>query len=241
MSVVTAFCEEIPPPGETAIMVASEFHHAVRVRRVRRGEAIRLIDGRGVVGMGIVLGHDPGLVVEVRQRRTQAAPKLRIHVAAALPKGDRQVTLLDMLTQLGVSAFTPLNSERSVVHAGARALRRWRRVCVEACKQSGNAYLPELHEASSLAQAVAFMRARGAVCYLAHPEGSSQTPTYPAQGRLGLLVGPEGGFSDAEVQDALANGVTPVALGPHVLRIETAAAAWVAALRLRPEAARPTP
>ncbi|MDH3280715.1 MAG: 16S rRNA (uracil(1498)-N(3))-methyltransferase [Gammaproteobacteria bacterium] len=234
MALVTLFCPEIPEPGESTVLDAGESHHAVRVRRFSAGDTVRLVDGCGVIARGQIKPGVRGqeIVVEICERHTQRPPPRVIHVAAALPKGDRQATLFDMLTQLGVSSFTPLHCERSVVRPGKAAAMRWRRVCVEACKQSGNAYLPVLHGESTPDQAVESMRMRGAACFLAHAGASSEAARYPGADPVGLFIGPEGGFTEPEVRAALDKGAVPIALGRYTLRIETAAVAWVSAVRL---------
>lgn len=228
----TLFCAEIPETGQDAVLDAAEAHHAVRVRRLRAGDPVRLIDGRGSVAYALVQGVKPALSVKVLERDIQAPPPRPLHVAAALPKGDRQATLLDMLTQLGMASFTPLECEHSVVRPGSSAALRWRRVCIEACKQSGNAYLPTIHDACSPVQAVAALRRQNAVCLLAHPAARSGTVHCGPDTPLGLFIGPEGGFTEAEVEAAGRQGAMAIALCRYTLRIETAAVAWAGAIRL---------
>jgi len=213
---------------------ADESHHAMRVRRFRAGDSVRLIDGHGATGGGEIVAGGRGhkITVEIRERCTQPLPSRLIHVAAAVPKGGRQAILFDMLTQLGMSSFTPLRCERSVVRPGTHTPARWRRICLEACKQSGNAYLPTLHDECTPDQAVEFMCARNVKCFIAHPVSPGAPTRYPRARPVGLLIGPEGGFTEAEVHAALGKGAVPVGFGVHTLRIETAAVAWFSALRL---------
>jgi 16S rRNA (uracil1498-N3)-methyltransferase len=159
-----------------------------------------------------------------------------LHLACALPKGDRQATLLDMATQLGITDFTPLACEHSVVAPGPNSALRWQRICVEACKQSRRAYLPRLHAARTPAEVA---RKHGALALLiAHPDGQAFAQAGARLTTAGamLLIGPEGGFSPQEVAAVRAAGGEPVALGSAILRVETAATALLAlvAERLRP-------
>ena len=192
-----------------------------------------LIDGRGglaraTLGQITKRGHE--LTLRIEERRTEPPSKPSIHLACALPKGDRQSVLLDMATQLGMTRFTPLVCERGVVKPGAHSQERWRRICLEACKQSRRVYLPEIREPASPAQVA--VSHQGA--WIAHPSGVAAgamlVGTLPNE--LTLLVGPEGGFMEAEVRQAVEQGARTVSLGPAILRIETAAIGLLAVIAL---------
>ncbi|OGI44174.1 MAG: hypothetical protein A2V92_04650, partial [Candidatus Muproteobacteria bacterium RBG_16_65_31] len=174
------------------------------------------------------------IALRVEERRTEPPPKPPIHLACALPKGDRQAVLLDMATQLGMAGFTPLLCERSVVKPVGGALGRWRRICLEACKQSRRLHLPEIREAATPAEAAARAAAEGARIWIAHPSGGPASCNDAAHAAPGivLLIGPEGGFTEKEVAQALSHGARPVSLGPAILRIETAAVALLATVAL---------
>ena len=143
-------------------------------------------------------------------------------------KGERFGVLLGMAAQLGIMSFTPLDCEYSVVHPGERHAVRGRRLLVEACKQSRNPWLPAWENPSTPGT----MNPRGTMLF-AHPGGESAATSMerPAE-ELTVLVGPEGGFSEAETAQLDARGATALSLGPNILRIETAAVAMVAAVRL---------
>lgn len=211
-----------------------EARHATGAKRLREGDALCLFDGTGVIADGRIAAPDGSRALRVRieQRREHAAPVPAIHLAVALPKGDRQSTLLSMVTQLGAASITPLACARSVAQATEKFTDRAERVCLEACKQSHRAHAPTI--GPSCPPEVAASRPNA---FIAHPGGLPiptmiETVAAPGVAAVHVLVGPEGGFTDDEVDRACSAGATRLDLGSGILRIETAAVAVIAALRL---------
>jgi 16S rRNA (uracil1498-N3)-methyltransferase len=227
------YAEHLPDTGTTFTLTGDEAHHAAASRRLSPGDTLWLFDGRGglaraTLGQITRRGHE--LALRIEERRTEPPVKPSIHLACALPKGDRQSVLFDMATQLGMTQFTPLVCERSVVKPGAYSPERWRRICLEACKQSRRVYLPEIHEPASPVQVAANHRGT----WIAHPSGVAAgamlAGTLPD--KLTVLVGPEGGFTEEEVRQAVEQGARAVSLGPAILRIETAAISLLSVISL---------
>jgi len=224
------------------VLVGPEAHH-VSVQRLRRGDAIALFDGRGTIAHGRIAALSRTEVrVEIARREHAPSPAPRIDLYSAIPKGDRQAVLLDMATQLGIARFVPVRWQRSVVEAGERAPERWFRICVEACKQSRRAYVPELSAPVGLEEAIAGARTDGARLVLAHPGDDAAPPAtldVERSGRYALFIGPEGGLVENEVERLRAHGAALVRLGDGILRIETAGVALIASLRALSERALP--
>ena len=133
---------ELALTGTAAVLEDAEAAHAVRARRLRVGDVVCVFDGAGRTAAArisevIKRPFEVHLALEAQQH--WAPPAARIHLTSALPKGDRQTTMLDMVTQLGVTDFTPVNFERSVSRVGTGSQDRWRRVLIESCKQSQEA------------------------------------------------------------------------------------------------------
>ncbi|HEY8554734.1 MAG TPA: RsmE family RNA methyltransferase [Burkholderiales bacterium] len=215
------------------VLVGPEAHH-VSVQRLRRGDAIALFDGRGTLARGRIaaLGRTE-VRVEIARREHAPPPAPRIDLYSAIPKGDRQAVLLEMATQLGISRFVPVRWQRSVVEAGERARERWLRVCIEACKQSRRAYVPELSPPVGLEEAIAGARAEGARLVLAHPSEDAVplgSLDVERTARYALFIGPEGGLVDDEVKRLRDCGAAIVRLSDAILRIEAAAVALIASL-----------
>lgn len=226
------YCTALPAVGEMAQLQGDEARHASAARRLKSGDVLWLFDGRGgIARASFQAARDRGRELEARieERRQQAPPQPAVHLACALPKGDRAATLIDMATQLGMTSFTPLLCERSVVDPGTGTLERLRRVCIEACKQSRRAHLPAIVAPTQFADVVASRETK----WIAHPDGELLSKLAPSIDQpLLILIGPEGGFTDAEVEHALAHGTQRVALGTAILRVETAAVALLGAIRL---------
>ncbi|MCA9290053.1 MAG: 16S rRNA (uracil(1498)-N(3))-methyltransferase [Phycisphaerales bacterium] len=243
MSVPTAWfhVDPLPAVGATTVLDDREATHAVRVRRLGDGAAMTLFDGRGRIAAATIetvrSAGTPraGRAVEVTITSVAAlpAPAPFIHLACALPKSDRQSTLLGMATQLGMNAFTPLKTGRAVVDAGRNFHERGRRICIEACKQSRRAWLPDLRSPRTLDHVLAHPDPAGATIWIADPEGTAAADVPIAGDGLLVLIGPEGGFEPGEVDAADAAGAVRVALGDGILRIETAAIATLAVVRAR--------
>ena len=149
-------------------------------------------------------------------------------LAVALPKGDRQKWLIEKAVELGVTRLVPIKTARSVAQPVEQALTRLGRSVIEASKQCGRNRLMAIAPAADWGDYLAV--AEGAACrWLAHPEdpagptGANPWSQLAQAEAVHLTVGPEGGFTDEEVQQACAAGWRLVGLGPRILRIETAA------------------
>ena len=230
------YVDELPVAGEHLSLDPSETRHAVGVRRLQSGDGVELMDGRGGIAQAQIAeagSRTRGCVVRIEHCATVAAPPLSVHLAAAVPKGHHQTVLLDMATQLGMSMYTPLRCERSVTPVSAAALQRGRRVVTQACKQSGRAYLPVINAVSDPA-AVAANMASGEWLWVADPHGTPvaelDPQLRPTSGRISALVGPEGGFTAAELGTFDDYGAIRVRLSPAILRVEAAAVALLAQL-----------
>lgn len=225
------YCPDLAQSEATRTLSPEETRHAA-AQRLRVGEAIALFDGAGHAAEARVQhigarGRD--LRADIIERFTMPPPPVPLTLYCALPKGERLATLLDMATQLGMTRFTPLLCERSVVQPGAGWHARAQRICIEACKQSRRWHLPALAQPATVAAALAGARERTNCMWFAHP-GAGTRPSaadIPATG-VAMFIGPEGGFTESEAALADHVGALRVDLGPRLLRIETAAVALLA-------------
>jgi 16S rRNA (uracil1498-N3)-methyltransferase len=225
----------LPAPGDVVALDREEAKHALGVRRLGAGDGVTLFDGRGGAADAAITGdrdRDGGVLARVTAVRSVARPEPDVLVGIAPPKGDRWSTALDMLGQLGVAAIVPLDAAHGVVDASGINRARAERILLESCKQSRGAWLPELRAPQSLAAFVASARAEGRRVLLAQPGGAAVASL--ASRRVAIAIGPEGGFSAQEIDAALAAGAEAADLGTTILRVETAAVAMAAALRLLP-------
>jgi 16S rRNA (uracil1498-N3)-methyltransferase len=207
-----------------------EAHHLGAVCRARPGDAVCLFNGDGHEYLGRVVEvtrRDVTVEVLSREARSRELPFL-LHLAAPLPRGDRAWFLVEKLTELGAGALTILSTERSVVQPREAKLEKLQRHVIEASKQCGRNVLMRLDGPRRLED---FLRDGGlpATRLLAHPAGAGSATEWPAaRGDRAACVGPEGGFSEAEVARAREAGWRLIDLGPRILRVETAALALAA-------------
>ena len=213
-----------PGDGRLAPLLEGEDHH-LRVRRAREGDRVELRDGAGLVGSGRLRRDGTGWRVEVDERGVvRRRPGMTLAVGAG--DRDRFEWLSEKATELGVAALIPLETEfTSAVATRVRPqhVAKLRRRALEALKQCGAAWVPEISPPISLATLLA--RPVAGERWLADASGASATAVGPA---ATVLVGPEGGFTPAERGAAVAADFRPVRLGPYVLRFETAALAAAA-------------
>lgn len=217
---------------------ADEVHHAINSLRVTQGQEIVLFDGLGREGTGVITHSGKReLQVEVAElfdRPFELAHHLTL--AVAIPRAPRQGYLVEKCTELGVAALWPLNADRSVVKGGESGVLKWSRRAIEAAKQSGRAWLPQIAPPRSLRDCLARRDCFDAA-FMADTAGTPEPLSHalaglPARGSLLIGIGPEGGWSDAERTLAAEAGITPVTLSPTVLRTETAAVAACAAVAM---------
>jgi 16S rRNA (uracil1498-N3)-methyltransferase len=231
--------ERIPASGETAWLPREEARHALSSRRLGAGDPIELVDGRGGLALACVgndRDRDGNLAVQVSEVRHAPRPQPSLHVATAVPKGDRLSSLLDAAGELAVESLTPLDCERSVVPADRLGGERPARILVEAMKQSRGLWCTEIRPPSD---PVAFARqahAAGRRVLLLDPAGPPLVHAVHDAASIALLVGPEGGFSETELAQILFAGATRASLGPGILRIEVAVAVACGAIRAAHEA-----
>ena len=218
-----------PEPGVTHWVGGDDGHHLQRVRRLGVGERVVVADGTGWWVPGRIVDVRDGSVGLVSDGTPRVEPERRpaLTVAFAPAKRDHGTEVTHQLVELGVDRIVPLRTERGVVRwdgeRGARQLERLRRVAREAAMQCLRARLPEVTAACTPAELAS---ATGLV--LADPRGATVSrSSLPDTDAWTLLVGPEGGFSSAEL--AAFDGCPRVAIGPHVLRAVTAPAAVAAA------------
>ena len=231
-------------PEHVDITDAQDAHHLTRVLRVRAGEDVFISDGDGagyIATLDTAAAGRARLVIKERLpvRRRDERP-VRLTVACAVPKAARFEEVIDKGTQLGVDAFVPLLTERGLLdEAGClKKMPRWERVRLAAARQSGVLFMPGLAQPVSLKNFLPCLREHD-LKLLPHLSEQARGLTEVFQGfergRVVVLIGPEGDFSQEEVRSAIDAGCAGVSLGCSVLRVDTAAIAVASYVRLRYE------
>ncbi len=207
-----------------------EAHHLATVCRLRPGSEVCLFNGDGrqyPARITAVARREVTLEIVGVEQPERELP-FTLEVAAPLPKGDRSQFLLEKLTELGVTQFVPLACHYSNTHPRESKRDKLERYVIEASKQCGRNLLMKIDDLTTWESYVQ-SGDEGEMRILAHPGPTSRERKRPDDAsKIRIAIGPEGGFTDAEVALALANGWETVSLGPRILRIETAAIALAA-------------
>lgn len=214
--------------GNELLFKEEEVHHLSRTLRKKKGDLVWAVDGEGtayeVKILYIAKNEARGKIVKTRRRIGE--PVAEVSLAQGILKGEKFDWLVEKATEIGVRRIIPLVCETSVTVAGPQKLARWKRVALAAMKQSGRSVLPEITPAKELKQVLSL----GANCHyrlVAHtgpesiPFNISRDSRPLVTPKALLIVGPEGGFTEEEIDQAKENGFQPITLGPRRLRGET--------------------
>ncbi len=230
------YCPDPLVVGATIALPDHVAHH-LHVLRLETGAQVTLFDGRG--------GEYAATLVHLEKRRADAEIKLfipreaelpqAITLAQALPEGSKMDWIVEKAVELGATAIQPLAAQRCVVRLSAeRAAKKaahWQGIIIAAAEQCGRNRLPNLADTADFAGWISQhdMHRRVLLTPRADQPLSDWARHHPAQS-VTLMIGPEGGFTEAEENAAMAQGALPLSMGPRVLRTETAGLAALAAL-----------
>ncbi|MGQ9512136.1 16S rRNA (uracil(1498)-N(3))-methyltransferase [Thermodesulfitimonas sp.] len=216
----------------------SDVKYLTRVLRLGLGDGVTVFDGEGRIGEAFIQEINGGEVVLSLTRAVVAdtEPRVKVTLLQAIPKGDKMDLVIQKATELGVARIIPVLTERVVVQLdedrAAKKQERWQKVAREAARQCGRGAVPVVGTVCAFEEALAFT-APGDSLRLMPWEGEEELPLRAAlKGKnpaaVTLFIGPEGGFSSAEVEAARACGFCTVSLGRRILRTETAGMVVVA-------------
>lgn len=209
-----------------------EAHHLLHVLRLSIGETITLFDGLGNEAVAEIVGRTKRAAqLRILSRFVTPDTTLPLILATAVPKGERFRWLVEKATELGVRRLVPLETARSTVDPRESKLDKLRQTVIAACKQSGRSRLMEIAPVTDW-RAFLESECQNRRAFIAHPTSKpvdfsrfrNDDPTILTV----VAIGPEGGFTEEEIENAQRRGMQPLSLGPRLLRIETAAIALAA-------------
>ena len=232
------YCPPPLPPSGSFDLPPDAAHHAVRVLRLREGDAVQIFDGNGnechgaiaeIVGRRVVVGNMTAV-------NTNRESPLQVVLAQALSSSEKMDWVIQKATELGAAEIQPLDTERSVARLtaerAAKRIEHWQQVAISACEQCGRNLLPKLHAPLDIMVWLQQMQKTADAKFILLPQGAvSLHAQAKPRGKVVLLIGAEGGFTQAESDAALHCGFIPIRMGARVLRTETAAIAGLAALQ----------
>jgi 16S rRNA (uracil1498-N3)-methyltransferase len=211
--------------GQELHLDATRSHRLRDVLRLRLGENLTVLDGRGGEQAAHVIAVESGVVTLKlgEPHRPLAEPPVAVTLVCAFPRGQRGDWIVEKATELGVSTITPLTADRSTMHPGAGRLKRWQRIAIEALEQCGGVTLPafDTDPPSGALLLVADLDVRMTIA-----EAIGSVEMFPTA--VAIYIGPEGGWTSEERERFAEAGAYFVGLGSRKLRVETAAIVGVA-------------
>jgi len=222
--------------GTFIVANAPTLHHMLDVLRLKAGDEVAVFDSAGSRYLcSVTRLNSREAVLTVKERRFATDRKVSLTIACALPKKGGMDEIVDGLTQLGVNTVIPVLTERVVARpdaAGASVrLERWRRIARSAAEQSGRSYIPIIQPVTEFERVIGSVDEYG-LKLIPHLEGEKRHIREAlrgfTQGKIIVLIGPEGDFTPGEVDMARKAGFMPVSLGETTLRVGTAALAVAA-------------
>lgn len=221
-------------PGDTISLGREESRHAINSMRLTPGEALTIADGHGTWANGTVhTTEDNTLTANINTTGHVPQPQPRLVLVQALAKGDRDLLAIQTATEIGVDAIVPWQAERSIARIKPdkkdKTLTKWRSALTTAAKQARRPRIPELWGPVTGANAAQLLETPHSAMIVLHEDGqntithltqqlhNNQHPT-----TLYIIVGPEGGITDHEMQAFNTTGATPLRIGDAVFRTSTA-------------------
>ena len=234
-----AYCENLL--SDQVTITEAEAHHLIHVLRSRVGSELTLFDGRGTEAAARVVSMSRrDLSCSILSRTLHVRPTLtELIVIASPPKADRLKWMVEKLTEIGVDRFVLLNTSRTVTTPGETRLDKIHSNMIAACKQCQRPFFMELRPLQTMDAVLSELNSaisRPLIC-IAHPDPNETEKDLSSKaeitGPVAVLIGPEGGFTDDEVQQALTAGAVPISWPNTILRIETAAIVFATLLKSR--------
>ena len=210
------------------IITGSDYRHIVKVLRLKLGQELVLFDETSFEHVGKIIEiNKTDLRVQIlTSTKVNAESHIQITLLQGIPKGSRMDFIIEKATELGVHSIVPVVTERSQVRETNKVLR-WQRIAIEASKQCRRVTIPNIHDVIRFEDAEIYSNNSGLrLIFYEHSRSNLsnyiQTVPQPPTNVI-IFVGPEGGFSEFEINFAIERGFSPIGLGPRTLRAETAA------------------
>lgn len=225
--------------GQSVNLSENAATHATKVMRLNTGDSLTLFCGDGFDYSATLLSLEKKSVtarVDARTKIDNESP-LNIQLLQGISSGDRMDYTIQKAVELGVRDIFPINAERSVIKLNAeraeKRLDHWQGVAIAACEQSGRAFVPKIHGPQTLAQWLSQHDIQQDLNILLNPIGAKKLAQLSkTNGKIHLLIGPEGGLSASEITLASSQHFQSIVLGPRILRTETAALTAIASMQV---------
>jgi len=234
------FIERSDIDGKDVIVKGKEAHHIRNVIRLKKGDRFLGFDNSGKAYTLCIEKITEDVYAKIEKISSKGISSIKILLASALPKKSKMDDIIQKATELGVHEIIPITTENTIVKIDAKAKAakkdRWDRIALEASKQCARDTLPKIHKVMDFKRAVSFADEIGykkkilpCLC-----EGAREIESFNLNQtkNIAVFIGPEGDFSEKEIDYAKNNGLDLVSLGPLVLRVDTACFFSISALRI---------
>ncbi len=237
MRINRLFVSQALSENQQVILNTASSHYLVNVLRLEKDSQLIVFDGSGrdYLAKITTANKKRTVLTLVRPQQTIAESPLHIHLGIGISKGDRLDWVLQKSTELGVNEITPLLSKRTAFKLKGDRLEKkrqhWQQITISACEQSGRSQLPQLNTPRQLEDWISQSHADIKLVLNPTQYLDNQLPDKPAPQNALLLIGPEGGLSNQEVNLAMQHGFQALTLGPRILRTETAPLAAISIIQ----------
>jgi 16S rRNA (uracil1498-N3)-methyltransferase len=207
-------------------IAGTEYHHITHVFRRKEGDEVSLSNGKGLLTEGTIKSitkKDVTIIINKRSIMQRSQPQIAI--AFPLLKNKHDNVIIEKLTELGVSDFFPIITERTIRKPSGNTVEKFKKVAIAAMKQCDNAFLPQIHQVLTLSELIQSLKNYTPFVALEVGKNKTINEVYPElqEQAICLIIGPEGGFDNKEIEFLINNNVNTITLGNHILRAETAA------------------
>ncbi len=220
--------------GSEAVLDKDVHHHLLKVLRFPIGSMITLFNGDGYDYVAKIVSVNRICKVEVNTReKNNSESSLDLTLAQGIAKGEKMDFLIQKAVELGVNRIVPLQTERCVVRLKgekiAKRIEHWQKIANHACAQSGRAVVVEVDTQKTLSELLSVKDSNG---FVLHHQATNTLSNIKPTSKATILIGPEGGLSEQEIELANGAGFQSVLLGKRILRTETASLAAIANMQL---------
>lgn len=215
-------------PGKSYPLSKEEAHHASKVLRLRIGDEVELLDGQCICSAKITEIDRQEVSVLCLMKKPSVEPQTRITLYQGFPKGDKLYYIVQKCTEIGVHAIVPIVMERCVKKNSNvdKVLEKCQKLSIEACKQCGRGHVPPVEDILSFVQSLKRMQRHDLLLVPWEEETQQRLNAMIQRAQkgmdIGIVIGPEGGISAAEMSALTALGAQSVTFGKRILRTETA-------------------
>lgn len=221
--------------SETEAKIAgADAVHIIKSLRMKVGEELILCDKKGFDYECVIDKIDESVICNIlEKKKCISEPTCKVTLYQAFPKGDKFETIIQKCVELGINEIVPVLTARCISRPDqksfAKKLERYNKIALEAAKQSGRGIIPKVNNIISFNEAIVRMKSENTAIIFYEGGGQNINKLYiQNESNIGLMIGSEGGFEEAEIEYALKNDIIKVGLGPRILRCETAPIAALA-------------